>query len=83
MSIVKRVEKKPEYQFVGKAWVNVIDRESSKNVGKEYINIQLDRDIAEVTLKQGGRLLLWPNNKREGKQDADYRLSIQASQNNA
>ena len=55
--------------FIGKAWKHEKD-------GAEYLSVSLNRDLGEVALKSNDRMLLWPNKKREGKQDADYNLSI-------
>ena len=74
---VTRTEQTTKRDFVGRAWKNIVKNESSKYKGTEFINITLDRDIQEVNLKQGDKIQLWPNNKREGKEetDADYRVS--------
>lgn len=79
MSSVKLAEK-PATQaqtrtFIGRAWKNLVKKEGP-NKGKEFINVLLDQSIAEVLLKPGMAIQLWPNQKREGRQDADYRLSI-------
>ena len=68
------VAKKATQTFIGKAWKNVT--KNGKHVGTEYLNITLDRDIDEVVMKKGNRIMLWPNTKREGKQDADFRVSL-------
>lgn len=75
---VKRTEQKTEREFIGRAWKNLVKNENSKYKGTEFINVTLDRDIDEVVMKQGNRIQLWPNNKREGKEetDADYRVSL-------
>lgn len=61
--------------FVGRAWKNTISTEG-ENKGKEFISIRLDNNVKELNLEAGDRVELWPNLKREGKKDADYRLSI-------
>jgi hypothetical protein len=58
-------------EFIGKAWIN-----ESKVKKVPYIRISLDNVISEVIINQGSRLELWPNKKRDGKKDADYRLTI-------
>jgi uncharacterized protein (DUF736 family) len=58
-------------EFIGKAWIN-----ESKVKKIPYIRISLDNVISEVKINQGSRLELWPNKKRDGKKDADYRLTI-------
>ena len=60
--------------FIGKAWLNKVLK--GEHEGTEYINLTLDNNIQEVTIEKGNRLLLWPNEKREGKQDADFRVSL-------
>lgn len=53
---------------------------------KPVINITIDRDLpVAVTLSPLERVLLFPNVKRDGKKDADLRLSIElpADQANA
>lgn len=74
MSIVR--ETKSNIEFVGKGWVNTINKPGSKYHGERFLNITLDSDVKEITVKKGQRLQLWHNKKREGKNDADYRLSI-------
>lgn len=61
--------------FIGRAWVNVVQKEG-ENKGKSFIQIRLDRNIKELTVKGTDSFQLWPNVKREGKQDADFRLSV-------
>ena len=67
--------------FVGRAWKN-----TSKS-GIEYLNISFDQNM-EVTIKDtktgiayeipaNANIQMFANNKREGKKDADYRLSFQ------
>ena len=67
---VERGATKSNREFIGRAWLN-----ETRN-GKSFINIKLDRDIKTVSLAPSMRIELWPNTKREGKKDADYRLSI-------
>lgn len=80
---VTRTETKTEREFIGRAWKNLVKKEDSEYKGTEFLNITLDRDVQEVVLKQGDKIQLWPNNKREGKQDADYRVSLVTSANEA
>lgn len=78
MSAVTLAEKPvvtQERSFIGRAWVNTVQKEGP-NKGKEFISISIDNTIASVMLKPGMTIQLWPNQKREGKQDADYRLSV-------
>jgi len=76
MAILKKAEA-PETsrQFIGRAWVNEVQKEGPSK-GVKFLNIQIDNALEEVTIKQSDRLQLWPNSKREGKKDADFRLSV-------
>lgn len=62
--------------FIGRAWKN------KTQDGREYLNIKLDKlDQDKNPIMLNGvdfncTLQLWPNPKREGKKDADLRLSI-------
>lgn len=77
MTAVKRnASQASQREFVGKAWMNKVDKVGSPNNGVEYVNVTLDRDIETVTMSQGDKLLLWPNKKRDGKKDADFRVSL-------
>jgi len=73
---IKRTEKKElnTYVFIGKAWINHVS--SGKNKGVEYINLTLDDNLDSVELKRDYTLLLWPNNRRPGKNDAHFRVSV-------
>jgi len=76
MSAVKRnAQASNEREFIGKAWINEVTKEGPHK-GVEYVNVTLDQDIDKVEMLKGSKLLLWPNEKREGKQDADYRVSL-------
>lgn len=82
---VTRDEQAVEREFIGRAWKNIVKKEDSEYKGVEFINLTLDQGIQEVVMKKGNRLQLWPNKKREGKQDADYRVSLlqEVAQSNA
>ena len=69
------VATQPTREFIGRAWKNVVAKEGP-NKGKEFINVRIDNRFAEITLKPGMSIQLWPNTTREGRQDADYRLSV-------
>jgi hypothetical protein len=63
------------WPVVGKAWINP----SKKNPGTSLVNIVMgnQRDAFEtITLKPGDKLVLRPNSKRPGKQDADYQVCL-------
>lgn len=61
--------------FIGSCWKNLV-RKDGKNSGVEFLNLRLSRGV-EITLSESDQITLWPNKKREGRQDADYRASIQ------
>lgn len=68
---------KPEtvVQFVGKVWKN------TTKTGKEYMRLTIDRGMS-LSLIGKDSIELWPNKKREGKQDADFRASVRIPANN-
>lgn len=62
-------------EFIGRAWINTAHLKDGTEAS--VINIQLDNTIDEVVLNGSVKgIQLWPNKKRDGKRDADYRLSI-------
>lgn len=63
-------------EFIGRAWVNTVNKEGSALNGVQFMNVQLDNNIKEIVLKPTDKLQLWPNQQRSGKRDADYRLSL-------
>ena len=63
---------KTKVVFIGKVWNN------QTKGGKQYPKLSIDRGV-ELTLKSGDFIELWPNNKREGKQDADFRASVRVA----
>jgi hypothetical protein len=85
MSIVKSkkatksvvAQSKTSFEFVGRGWVNTAG-ENSKMSGTEYINIVFDRGIEAINGLDNPELKfhLYPNKKRAGKKDADYRLVV-------
>lgn len=84
MSIIKSkkttkptVKSKTNFEFVGRGWVNTAG-ENSKMAGTEYINIVFDKGIAAIEGLDNPSVKyhLYPNKKRSGKQDADYRLVV-------
>ena len=64
----------PQRMFVGKAWINTV--REGKHQGTAFISLKLDRNIGGVTIGPNDQITLWPNQKRDGKKDADYRVSI-------
>lgn len=77
MSVIRTenaVANQPAREFIGKAWINTVKQ--GKHEGTQFISVKLDRNISKVDISAGQGITLWPNVKREGKQDADYRVSI-------
>jgi len=60
--------------FIGKAWEH--ETKSGKRKGEPYLSTSLDRGIDSLTIKQGETLLFFKNPKREGKDDADWRIAV-------
>lgn len=59
---------------IGNAWIN--DRDAD-DATKPRLTIKLDRDLGlNVTLTANAQILLFANKKREGKQDADFRVAV-------
>jgi uncharacterized protein (DUF736 family) len=76
MANITKVEAVPtKREFIGRAWINTVAKEGALK-GTQFMNVQIDNGIKEITLKPTDRLQLWPNQQRSGKRDADYRLSI-------
>ena len=73
---VTKTEQATTREFIGRAWKNVVKNEESKYVGVEFINVVLDNATEQLVMNHGSKLQLWPNKKREGKKDADYRVSL-------
>ena len=58
---------------IGRAWINNVP----EGTRGPALSIQLDRNLgADISLSPGDRVYLWPNNKRAGVRDADFRLSL-------
>jgi hypothetical protein len=66
---------KMERAFIGKAWVNTVAKGEYKGI--EFLAIRLNRGTKISEITDECQFTLWPNEKREGKKDADYSLSIQ------
>jgi len=70
------VEKKVNKQaFIGRAWKNVAGP-NTENAGTVFLSLRIDSGV-KVTLTEKDSILLWPQTKREGKQDADFRMSVE------
>lgn len=80
MSVQRRVQnstkQKSSLQFFGNAWKNRV--KEGRHAGSEYIKISVDRDIEKLELNSDSKILLWDvsSEKRNGKQDPDYRVSL-------
>lgn len=61
--------------FIGRAWINEVKKEGASK-GVKFLNVTRDKGFEDITLKASDSLQLWPNPKREGKRDADFRLSV-------
>jgi len=56
--------------IIGKLWINSVD-------GSRPGAIRINRNLAtDIILKAGATLFLNTNKKREGKQDADFSVSV-------
>lgn len=69
-------EEKPatKREFVARVWKNEVQQGEHK--GKQFYSIRIDRDVKKLVLTPESQIQMWPNKKREGKQDADLRMSI-------
>ena len=71
----KGQEPKPQRIFAGLGWIN-------KTPKGEFINVLVSKKdldkvgAASISIDSSCTIQLWPNSKREGKKDADYRMSI-------
>lgn len=76
MATITRTEIMPtKIEFIGRAWVHLVTKEGPSK-GSSFMNVRIDECFKEVVLKPTDLLQLWPNQKREGSRDADFRLSI-------
>lgn len=62
--------------FIGKLWINKVKNGNSEFNGKTYLSGSLDNDFIKLEIMAGDTIQIWPNNKRDGKKDADLRISI-------
>jgi hypothetical protein len=67
--------KKTRTEFVGRAWVNTAG-EQSKYPGTKFITLRFDKGM-KVSFGENDNIFLWPAAKRPGRQDADFRASIE------
>lgn len=76
-------KKEQTFEFIGKGWFNTA---KTKKGEMKVLSLAFDMNIESVTIKKDtgeiinltnkDRITLWPNNKRENKQDADLRATI-------
>lgn len=76
MSTTIEKDEKPatRREFVARVWKNEVKQGDNK--GKQFYSVRIDRDVKKLTLTPESQIQMWPNKKREGKQDADLRMSI-------
>lgn len=68
------IENSTKLLSIGNAWINDRDKD---DVSKPRLTIKLDRDLGlNITLTANAQILLFANKKREGKQDADFRVAV-------
>lgn len=65
--------------FIGKLWVNTINTEG-ENKGKKYMSGNIDNKFSKITIGINDQINIFPNNKRKGVRDADFRISILTDQ---
>lgn len=64
------------WKTVGKAWLN------QDKKGRPFLTAIIGNrtggteQVGELKLQAGDRIFLRPNNKREGRKDADYQLCV-------
>jgi len=76
MATVNSTKPATKREFIGRAWKNAV--KAGDRQGTEFISLSLDKGV-DITLNGGDRMLLWPNKKREGKADADFRVSVEVA----
>ena len=78
MTAVERAAKAPVVrEFIGRAWVNTV--KTGELAGQNVLNLRFDRGVTGITVTPETHIELWPNAKRAGKRDADYRASVVVS----
>ena len=59
---------------IGRMWDNADTARGNQPV----MRILLDRNLGlNITLQPSSQLIIFPNTKREGKKDADYRVAVE------
>lgn len=65
--------------FFGKLWINTVEKEG-KHKGEKFMSGNIDNRFEEIILGNDDQIQVWKNNKREGKKDADFRISLLTDQ---
>lgn len=92
--------KKTYRRFIGKSWINIINKTDSKYNGVKYLTLTKDKNVKisfdipvykkdingketkeilsyeHVEMDQNDQMQLFPNKKRNGRKDPDFRLSF-------
>lgn len=80
MENVSTAEGRTKPLIIGSAWDNGEDNVSPTGVPQPRLKVRLSQNLGlSITMVPGTELALWPNRleKREGKQDPDYSVSVQ------
>ena len=65
--------------FIGKLWVNTITKEG-ENKGVKFMSGNIDNKFKKITIGVNDQINIFPNNKRKGIKDADFRISLLTDQ---
>ena len=65
--------------FFAKLWINEITKEG-ENKGVKYMSGNIDNKFSKITIGINDQINIFKNKKREGKRDADYRVSLLTDQ---
>ena len=65
--------------FFAKLWINEITKEG-ENKGVKYMSGNIDNKFSKITIGVDDQINIFKNKKREGKRDADYRVSLLTDQ---
>ena len=66
--------------FFAKLWINTITKEG-ENKGKKFMSGNIDNRFSSFTIGVNDQINIFPNKKREGVRDADFRVSLLTDQN--
>lgn len=76
IQMANAISQKSSRQFIGKAWINRVEKPGSRYNGTKYLVMTIDNKFKSITIGQDEKMIAWPNAKRQGKKDADFRVSI-------